>query len=142
MSDGITHGRTTIVFIPISGYIAYTINQSVETSLLISFGCFLGLFLDPDLDLVGKTESEKRVGKIPIFGWFWFLYWFPYGKFLKHRSFWSHTPLLGTFIRWVYLFAIPFILCYPIFNDQFYTYMAYIFLGNAVSDILHWIYDL
>ena len=66
---------------------------------LISGTAFLigGLWLSPDLDT--KSIPLKRWGILQGF-------WWPYRKALTHRSILSHSPVIGTFLRVVYLFAI------------------------------------
>ena len=53
-----------------------------------------GLIFGPDLDLY--SFHYKRWG---IFRWLWQ----PYQKAIKHRSIWSHGPIIGTIGRLVYL---------------------------------------
>jgi uncharacterized metal-binding protein len=55
---------------------------------------FSGLIFGPDLDLY--SFHYKRWGKLR---WLWR----PYQKAIKHRSIWSHGPILGTIGRILYL---------------------------------------
>ena len=65
----------------------------------IAAGSFLfgGYCLSPDLDT--KSITFKRWGYIKFI-------WIPYQKFLRHRSIFSHGPLIGTAIRLLYLLCI------------------------------------
>jgi uncharacterized metal-binding protein len=55
---------------------------------------FSGLIFGPDLDLY--SFHYKRWGKLR---WLWR----PYQKVIKHRSIWSHGPIIGTIGRILYL---------------------------------------
>ncbi len=55
---------------------------------------FSGLIFGPDLDLY--SFHYKRWGKLR---WLWQ----PYQKAIKHRSIWSHGPIVGTIGRSLYL---------------------------------------
>ncbi len=74
-------------------------------------GLLMGLIADPDLDQAQTTQSEKRVFEAvgPIVGSLWLAYWKPYAWSLKHRSPFSHLPVLATTIRFLYA-SVPFIL--------------------------------
>jgi uncharacterized metal-binding protein len=61
----------------------------VSSGFLVS-----GLIFGPDLDLY--SFHYKRWG---IFRWLWR----PYQKVIKHRSIWSHGPIVGTVGRILYL---------------------------------------
>ena len=69
--------------------------QSSNLTLLVS-GSFLvgGLMFGPDLDIYSCQYQR--------WGWFKFI-WLPYQKSLRHRSVWSHGPLIGTALRILYL---------------------------------------
>lgn len=64
-----------------------------------SIGYVLSSFLlSPDLDL----NSE------PLHRWGWFkVIWQPYMRWVPHRSWFSHGPIIGTLTRISYLLAIP-----------------------------------
>lgn len=55
---------------------------------------FSGLIFGPDLDLY--SFHYKRWGMLR---WLWQ----PYQKAVKHRSIWSHGPIVGTIVRILYL---------------------------------------
>lgn len=56
-----------------------------------------GLWLSPDLDTLSRPS--RRWGPL---AWLWL----PYRRLLRHRSLLSHSPLLGTAGRLVYLAAL------------------------------------
>jgi uncharacterized metal-binding protein len=65
-----------------------------------------GLWLSPDLDT--RSNALRRWGPLAFL-------WWPYRRLLRHRSVWSHGPLLGTIGRlsvltawlWCLLAVIP-----------------------------------
>jgi uncharacterized metal-binding protein len=81
----------------------------------MALGCFCGLVLTCDLDHDDGTISEHFVRSVgSIFQKVWWAYWYPYRKAMRHRSFWSHAPIVGTFIRIVYLFWFAYLAGYPL----------------------------
>ena len=56
-----------------------------------------GLWLSPDLDT--RSNPTRRWGPLRLL-------WWPYRQLLSHRSLLSHSPLLGTAGRLVYLAAL------------------------------------
>jgi uncharacterized metal-binding protein len=53
-----------------------------------------GLYLSPDLDL--KSIPWKRWGILKFI-------WLPYQKFIPHRHWLSHAPVIGSAVRLLYL---------------------------------------
>ena len=82
----------------------------VELSFM-ALGCLLGLFLGPDNDHDVATTHEQYVkallGRPGL--WVYSVLWYPYKIGIKHRSFWSHTPIVGTTVRLIYM-VIPCII--------------------------------
>ncbi len=82
----------------------------IEISFM-AIGCLFGLFLSPDADVdggyIGFWYIRKLFGKPGEF--LWSILWTPYQRALKHRSFWSHTPIIGTVVRLLYM-ACPVII--------------------------------
>ena len=62
----------------------------------VAAGAFLvgGLWLSPDLDT--RSRATNRWGPL---GWLWW----PYRRGLSHRSLFSHSPVIGTAGRLIYL---------------------------------------
>jgi uncharacterized metal-binding protein len=56
-----------------------------------------GLLLSPDLDT--RSNPTRRWGPLAVF-------WWPYRRCLSHRSLLSHSPLLGTAGRLLYLATV------------------------------------
>ena len=95
MPSGATHDRITLWSLPVVAGMASILTESGELTLLVAGGyLFGGLMLSPDLDL--RSRPYKR------WGWLRWI-WLPYQKMLRHRSFFSHGPIVGTTLRVVYL---------------------------------------
>ena len=95
MPSGRTHDRITLWSLPLVAGVTFGHTQSSNLTLLVS-GSFLvgGLMFGPDLDIYSCQYQR--------WGWFKFI-WLPYQKSLRHRSVWSHGPLIGTALRILYL---------------------------------------
>jgi uncharacterized metal-binding protein len=108
-------------------------------TIQVSIGLLLGTIITPDYDF-DKIYIKKIIKKIPVLGFFWNLYWYPYSKLFKHRGL-SHNLLLGTITRVLYL-SLPILLFCLFTNTYKYnnTYM-YILLGWYVQDFVHYILD-
>jgi hypothetical protein len=63
---------------------------------------FGGLWLSPDLDTISRPS--RRWGPLRLL-------WWPYRRLLRHRSLLSHSPLLGSAGRLLYLLALLLGLC-------------------------------
>lgn len=95
MPSGRTHDRITLWSLPVATAGALAATRSGELALWFSGGFLLGgLMLGPDLDV--KSRQFKRWGPLR---WLWL----PYQRGMRHRSFWSHGPLVGTAGRLLYL---------------------------------------
>jgi uncharacterized metal-binding protein len=68
------------------------------TGVASAAGGFLvgGLWLSPDLDT--RSQPTRRWGPLALL-------WLPYRRLLRHRSLLSHSPVIGTAGRLVYLAA-------------------------------------
>ncbi|MEL7241800.1 MAG: metal-binding protein [Cyanobacteria bacterium J06641_2] len=95
MPSGATHDRITIWALPFIAGVTFWQTHSSSTTLLIAGGfLFGGLMFGPDLDIYSIQYQR--------WGYFRFI-WLPYQKSLRHRSFLSHGPLIGTTLRVLYL---------------------------------------
>jgi uncharacterized metal-binding protein len=95
MPSGRTHDRVTLWSLPlIAGGTLFTTSRA-DLAFWVSGGFLVsGLIFGPDLDLY--SFHYKRWGKLR---WLWR----PYQKAIKHRSIWSHGPIVGTVGRILYL---------------------------------------
>lgn len=117
-------------------------------ALGLFFGYELGAFVEPDLDHRNITYSEYMVmRKMGCLGSLWVAFWTPYGYLIPHRSFLSHSIIVGTFIRFLYLFIIPAILIVwlggiEIIQDvRLFSFMGGAFTGLVISDFVHIWFD-
>ena len=95
MPSGQTHDRITIWALPFIAGVAFWQTRSSSITLIIASGfMFGGLMFGPDLDIYSIQYQR--------WGYFRFI-WLPYQKSLRHRSFLSHGPLIGTTVRVLYL---------------------------------------
>jgi uncharacterized metal-binding protein len=77
---------------------AFWQSRSGNITLLVAGGfLFGGLMFGPDLDIYSRHYQR--------WGWFRWI-WLPYQKSLRHRSFLSHGPIIGTTLRVIYLCGV------------------------------------
>jgi len=98
MPSGQTHDRITIWSVPVVASSTLIITRNSSITLLVAGGfMFGGLMFGPDLDIYSRQFQR----------WGFLRYiWLPYQKSLRHRSFLSHGPIIGTTLRVVYLMTI------------------------------------
>lgn len=95
MPSGRTHDSITLWSLPLIAGVTFERTRSSSLALLVSAGfLFSGLMFGPDLDIYSR--QYKRWGPLR---WIWL----PYRKVLRHRSFLSHGPIVGTLVRIGYL---------------------------------------
>ena len=121
-------------------------------ALALAAGCLSGLLLSPDLDIDHGNISYKivrdSVGCLP--GALWKLFWWPYARLIPHRSLLSHGLLVGTLLRLLYLFAVPWLLwCLasllaplPPLPIPHWSWLPYAVAGLIASDSLHSVMDV
>ncbi|HEY9654255.1 MAG TPA: metal-binding protein [Crinalium sp.] len=96
MPSGRTHDSITLWSLPLLAGLTFARTQSSSLTLFVSGSyLFSGLMFGPDLDVY--SHQYKRWG---LLRWIWL----PYRRSMRHRSFWSHGPIVGTVVRVVYLF--------------------------------------
>lgn len=129
MSSGRTHDRITLLSLPFVVVAIGVLSRSDRAMLLVG-ACYLfsGLMFAGDLDI--HSQQYRR--------WLWLRWlWLPYRKCLRHRSLWSHGPLIGTAVRllyllgWLFLFSLPFWL-WGLATDRPWWFAAYAYLQR------HW----
>lgn len=102
MPSGQTHDRITMYALPLVTGVTFWQTRSGNLTLLVAGGfIFGGLMFGPDLDIY--SVQFQRWG---FLRWIWL----PYQKSLRHRSFLSHGPIIGTTLRVVYLTCVLAIL--------------------------------
>ena len=98
MPSGITHDRITMWTLPwVTGGTYFLTRHGELTLIVASSFIFSGLMFGPDLDI--HSLQYKRWGVLRII-------WIPYRKMLRHRSLFSHGPIIGTLVRVFYLLTI------------------------------------
>lgn len=95
MPSGRTHDRLTWIAMPVIGFGVSALANDWRWGAIASSSFGVGGFLlSPDLD----TAS------LPYYRWGILRgIWHPYQTLFRHRSVWTHGPILGTLIRLVYL---------------------------------------
>ncbi|WP_320663608.1 metal-binding protein [Prochlorococcus sp. MIT 1223] len=101
MASGKEHDRAIKLWILPFGLLAAVI-YNLQIAFIFSFAFAVGgLWLSPDLDIISKPL--KRWGFLQVL-------WWPYRKIIPHRSNLSHSPIIGTTIRLIYLVGILIII--------------------------------
>ncbi|HEY9663566.1 MAG TPA: metal-binding protein [Allocoleopsis sp.] len=97
MPSGRTHDRITLWFLPLVAGSTLAVTHHSTLTLWVCAG-FLwgGLMLGPDLDTFSLHYRR--------WGWLRWI-WLPYRNSMRHRSPWSHSPIMGTTVRVIYLMA-------------------------------------
>jgi len=103
-------------------------SYGITIGLAIIFGEY---FLSPDLDI--HSQPYKRWDSLRFI-------WIPYRKLFYHRSFWTHTPIIGSLIRilWVSPIWLPLFL----FVDIGWIYLAVVAVGIETSANVHYLCDM
>ena len=116
-----------------------------QPALACSAGALAGIILTPDLDVDRGSRSNYYVRKFAgiVIETVWRLLWKPYAILVRHRSIWSHGPILSTVIRLLYISAIPALIWWwfewpPPKVD---VWMGWFLLGLVLSDTAHFLLD-
>ncbi|WP_448380988.1 metal-binding protein [Gloeomargarita sp.] len=95
MASGAVHDRLILWTAPVVAGLAWHLTGGGHLPLLVTGSyVFSGLMFSGDLDI--PSRQWRRWGPCKVL-------WIPYQKCLKHRSFWSHGPIVGTLGRLLYL---------------------------------------
>lgn len=94
MSSGRTHDRITLWTLPLVVLLAFRLTLNAWLTVWVCLGFLLGGWMfGPDLDI--HSVQYKR------WGWLRWI-WLPYRSRIRHRSPWSHGPVIGTLVRVIY----------------------------------------
>ncbi len=127
MPSGKTHDVLTILFaIPVGAGALLGTEEFFSAGLIIVAFIFGGLMFGPDLD-----TNSKQYARWGIFR----LLWYPYQKFFKHRSRWTHGHLLGTFFRVVYFVGVITLLSF------FFAFFAAVYIGGQHSGFFEFLHN-
>lgn len=98
MPSGRTHDLITLLLAAPTAAITYYITKDwTVTGITTATMIFGGLMFGPDLDI--QSKQYTRWGPLRFL-------WWPYKVILAHRSRWSHSIMLGTWIRIIYFLAV------------------------------------
>jgi len=151
MPKGNVHRITTLAIASISGIVlAKTGTLPLDQAIAFASGCSAGILLTPDLDLIAGSDGQnmaRRAFGRPVAA-AWRIFWLPYSIFIRHRSSFSHGPIIGTIIRLLYvsipigliLFGISRLVSLP--ATPIFTHYALIAtIGLMTADTAHFIMD-
>lgn len=97
MPSGRTHDRITLWCLPLVVVLAFRVTLDGWLTTIVCLGFLLGGWMfGPDLDI--HSVQYKR------WGWLRWI-WLPYRGSMRHRSPYSHGPIVGTVLRVLYFFA-------------------------------------
>lgn len=147
MPDGKTHRKiykkyAPLIIIPMS--ISFIFGHWYF-AIWIFIGYLLhGAGITPDLDLEGINNDEAMWINtfifIPLVMWST-MYARAIRKFGSHRSFWSHSFVLSSFIRLMW-FGFPFIMVFRyFFIDPIYVEFMAMLIGLSIADAYHILAD-
>jgi len=104
MPSGKTHDAITILLAVPAFAAAYAATRSLSAALVLAAAfVFGGVMFGPDLDTVSRQYSRWLI--------FRFI-WYPYRRFFKHRSRFSHGLIFGALGRVVYFMGVLTILAF------------------------------
>lgn len=135
-----THDKVGIAaIIPISGA-SVALGFDLKTTVTLAIGIAVSTyFLSPDLDL--HSRIYRRWG---LLRWIWI----PYQKVVPHRSWISHSGPISATLRIAYLmlWIIPIMLymhlTLPMYDLQFLTFCAIMWVALVIADSLHVLMDM
>lgn len=114
MPSGKIHDGVTLILAVPAFAAAYAATKSFSMAAVVATAfVFGGLMFGPDLDTVSRQYSRWRILR--------FL-WFPYRRFFKHRSRFSHGLIFGAFGRVVYFMGVLTVIAF----SAAYVYAAYV----------------
>ncbi len=113
MPSGKTHDAITLLLALPAFAADYAVTKSFSISVVMAAAfVFGGVMFGPDLDTVSRQYSRWLI--------FRFI-WFPYRRFFKHRSRFSHGLIFGAFGRVVYFMGVVTLAAFV----AAYVYAAY-----------------
>ncbi|WP_346291586.1 metal-binding protein [Sphaerothrix gracilis] len=131
MPSGRTHDRITLWSLPLVLLLAFRLTLSWWLTGLVGMGFLFGGFMfGPDLDV--RSLQSRR------WGWFRWI-WVPYRGSLKHRSRFSHGPIMGTVVRVLYLslwMAVAGLIGVEIINTLGLSEITWTEIGQSVGQSL------
>ncbi len=121
MPSGKTHDAVTFFLaVPIWAAAWNFGGELIAAFVIVGAFMFGGLMFGPDLDTVSIQNSRWGLLKS---------LWYPYQKFFKHRSRWSHGMVFGTLFRVIYFVGVLTLFAFLI------TFCVSIYLGGDVPHL-------
>ena len=148
MPNGPVHARITmVVAVVVIPSVSITSHMQPVDILLLVSGALLGLAINPDLDLSeNRFNNDLQHISKNFLKFAWDGYWYMYGRLIHHRSPISHSPILGTLIRMIYMIPVLTLIVVPlsyILSDHsIFIVFVILFTGLCVSDLFHIIADI
>jgi uncharacterized metal-binding protein len=160
MASGKLHQRASLLLSPVGAALAGVVGGAatgdVGWAITAALGGLVGspsgAFIGPDNDQIGTAEGEwDLIRALGPLGFLWQACWWPYVKLVGlaggHRSPLSHTPLLSTAVRLLYV-AAPFLAVGYYFYWDYAAWPWWVWpllagwvVSLALSDLAHWVMD-
>ena len=158
MSNGKAHMVATLMLSIPTTVIVTMMTENPYMGLSALIGTLMGIPINPDLDMQTVTTSKQLVVKYTFgIGYLWLMMWYPYALVIPHRSWASHTPIIGTVLRIVYLYLWLVVatvsadaMGYPQWVQIIGRWMAWVAISDMgrcaiialmAADALHWLMD-
>jgi uncharacterized metal-binding protein len=156
MASGKAHATASALLAFPAGLLALGLGGDWGAAVACAIGSIAGIVLSPDLDVDSPTHSNYIIHKYTgcIGGAIWFAFWWPYAKFIPHRSPLSHWPVLGTILRLLYIVILStpiwFLITLFVFGSgeslptpgpALKSWLWWATLGLLLSDTMHYIMD-
>jgi uncharacterized metal-binding protein len=140
MASGKNHDRSIYFATPLVGILSGYYFSPMLGLIAASSHLLGGLYLSPDLDL--KSLPWKRWGILKFI-------WLPYQKFIPHRHWLSHAPVIGSAVRLLYLGLLLSPVAIAIYwemqplqlGKDFWLAVAAALVGVEVSALNHLLLD-
>jgi len=111
MPSGKVHDKISFTLLPIIAGGSYLLTGDIKQTGIVSASyLFSALMFSGDLDI--KSKQSNRWGILSFI-------WIPYRKIFSHRSKFTHSAIIGTIVRVLYLATIIF---------------GFLILGNFISN--------
>jgi len=137
--SGKVHSIACLAVAGVSASATFLVGGEWTQAVAMGAGAVSGILLSPDLDVdsghIGDAIIRKYFGLIveKIID----VIVFPYRKICKHRGFLSHSPILSTLIRLLYLSIWFGPIVYWLGWWKWYPWMAWWVVGLMLSDAVH-----
>jgi uncharacterized metal-binding protein len=146
VASGKQHTQASLV---LAGFISSLglVTTAPSTAILpLAIGAASGTILTPDFDVdtgcIAFRNMEWMFGTPAGKLWRWI--WKPYALAVKHRSWISHAPFIGTILRLLYLLVflswIPFVIELDYISIS--EWMKWWFVGLSIADFIHFLMDI